>query len=528
MDASSDGGMDAGSDGGLDAGLDGGVDAGLDGGADAGTGCTNSASCAGPLSVCDVPRGRCVACISGEGCISPNVCDTRIDGGECVRCLNNTHCSMPAPFCNQGTQNCVQCLNWYECPATAECFSNVCAPSGVFSYVERYDAGAAQTARRLATFSDGGAFGLVNSPGTVTQLDYALGTGLVDQGRSASATAIDARDLAITSTGDRLIFGHFSGSANFGGTTLTAAGANDLFVVSYAPSGTVNFARRYGASANEQAHAIGARAAGGYVIAGSGTFSLGATNINGGFVASFDAAGTLVFAQNLGTVQFAGIGERADGSVVAAGTFTGTISIWANATETSAGGSDLIFVRYTATGVLSWRTRLGHAMDETMAAMRVLPGDRVLAVGTFVQAMSFPSAGVNLTSNGSTDIYILSSNNLYDFNRWSFGGAGAETVTAFEFDGSSFGGAFAGTTANGFSIGSGTVPAGGFLIKRGQISVPWQFPLGTGANAAVINDLRLADGQLYAFGTVTGSVTVAGQPLTANGSSDVFLLRVSY
>src|SRR5262245_8646091 len=59
--------------------------------------------------------------------------------------------------------------------------------------------------------------------------------------------------IGLDDSGNLLLAGVFSETADFGGGPLMSAGLEDLFIAKYAPDGTHIFSRRYGTDASEYA-----------------------------------------------------------------------------------------------------------------------------------------------------------------------------------------------------------------------------------------------------------------------------------
>ncbi|MGI5864470.1 MAG: lamin tail domain-containing protein [Myxococcales bacterium] len=89
------------------------------------TGCTSSAQCSSPTSVCDTSSGKCVVCTATEGCEEDEVCNTSVPGGRCdpmsTGCTSSAQCSSPTPVCDTQTQQCVVCTPTEGCEEDEVC-----------------------------------------------------------------------------------------------------------------------------------------------------------------------------------------------------------------------------------------------------------------------------------------------------------------------------------------------------------------------------------------------------------------------
>lgn len=162
--------------------------------------------------------------------------------------------------------------------------------------------------------------------------DFGYGLGLLPDGSTVSA-------------------GYFQGAGVFGASTLTSAGGEDAYVMRLDPSGQVAWARRFGGSGSERIRWISVRPDGTSLVAGwfEGTVAFGATTLTSAgakdiFVMELDADGQVEWAQRAGGTgedlpRFAG--PRPDGGVLVAGTFPGTAT-FDGASLTSAGSDDVM------------------------------------------------------------------------------------------------------------------------------------------------------------------------------------------
>lgn len=104
--------------------------------------------------------------------------------------------------------------------------------------------------------------------------------------------------IAIDAVGYIYVTGYFSGTATFGGTSLTSAGGNDIFVAKFDSSGNWKQAIRAGGTDNDYGFNIDLDAAGNIYIAGRfyGTANFGGLNLNSStntsiFIAKLDVYG---------------------------------------------------------------------------------------------------------------------------------------------------------------------------------------------------------------------------------------------
>jgi len=141
-------------------------------------------------------------------------------------------------------------------------------------------------------------------------------------------SADQARAVTVGANGDLVVVGYFSGTVDFGGTSLTAIGTPDLFIARYTAAGALLWAKRYGRitggpSASAEANAVAVDASGNIAVAGDfwGTADFGtgalvaATNQYGTtldmFVAKYSSSGTPISEAPPTEIGRLGIGPHA-------------------------------------------------------------------------------------------------------------------------------------------------------------------------------------------------------------------------
>jgi Fibronectin type III domain/Beta-propeller repeat len=165
----------------------------------------------------------------------------------------------------------------------------------------------------------------------------------------------DVRGVAVDGSGNVVVTGQFLNSLTFGGTTLTSAGVEDIFLakLSGATGGHV-WSQRFGSSSAPD-FGYGVAVDGNGNVAMTGYFA-GLVNFGGGgisaqmydiFVAKYTSAGTYVSARRYGDPaglydnQYGyGIAMSGSGSMYVTGSYLGTLSLVGQATAVAYGGSD--------------------------------------------------------------------------------------------------------------------------------------------------------------------------------------------
>lgn len=194
--------------------------------------------------------------------------------------------------------------------------------------------------------------------------------------------------LAVTATGDAVVTGRFVGTADFGGSVMSAVGPGDVFVARYAAAdGHMLWASRWG---------------------GDGS----------------DAGQTVRVAP--------------DGSVLMSGYFTQAAS-FGGMSLISAGGSDIMLAKFSSSGAPIWSRSFGGAGSDTGTGVAVDAAGNVVMIGTFAMAADFGAGLVTATVGGlyGNDI-VLAKYSPAGVHLWShtYGANGDDSATAVASDSS--------------------------------------------------------------------------------------------
>jgi VCBS repeat-containing protein len=334
-----------------------------------------------------------------------------------------------------------------------------------------------------------------------------------------------------------------------------------------APVGDFGFAFGLGGPSNDQGLAIATDSAGNVFVAGafvgSADFDPGpgvvtlstpagsAAGTTDAFVAKYDPAGNLLWARRMGGTA----SDRASalavddlGDVHVAGQFAGTSATFGGTTLASAGSNDVFVTDLDGAGNFLWTQRVGGTGDDAARGIAVDAARSTHVVGQFTGTVDFnpdPVATANLTSGGSTDVFVLKLDAVGGFT-WArgFGSSGADLGLALALDpsGNVYTTGIYRSSINDFDPGAGTTTlpfAGGnqdlFLSKLDSAgNFAWARGIGgpqseTGASLAAD-----AAGNVYLAGSFASTVDFDPDPvgtflLTAPGpsptSSDAFVAK---
>lgn len=360
--------------------------------------------------------------------------------------------------------------------------------------------------------------------------------------RMSGPTAFDnayVNSVAVDGQGNAVVAGYFERSVDFGGGTLTSAGASDVFVAKFSSTGGHVWSRRFGGVNDDIAEGVSFDGAGDVVVAGyfsgSADFGSGVLTSAGGtdvFVAKYSSNGAPSWSRRFGsTGTDRGLAVDVDGSgnYVFAGYMVGTVDFGGGAL-TSAGAADVFLVKYSPAGGHIWSKRFGGSSSDVALAVAVDAGGDMALTGYFQGTSNF--GGQNLTSAGANDAFLV----RYDMNGrevWSkrFGNSSDDRGTSVAIDGQGAviaTGSFLGTVDFG---GGAIANAGGSDIYLAKYSssgtYSWARTFGTSASVGETANAVAVDGggNVLLTGAIVNTVDFGGGGLATNGTYDVFIAK---
>ncbi len=288
--------------------------------------------------------------------------------------------------------------------------------------------------------------------------------------------------LVVDNANNVIIGGRFAGSTDFGGGALVTAGGNDAFIAKFNSAGTHVWSKKFGDASSQEVDGL-ASANGDVYATGSffGTINLGGSALtsagqNDIFLARFNSAGTHQWSQRYGdaTFQYA-IDVDTDGSsVVLLANLTGSAN-FGGSTLTSAGSADIAVARFLTSGVHTWSKRYGDQDVQTAAAVD-LAGGNIFLTGWFEGGLNFGahplSAGASQNNIFAAKLFGGDGSEVWSQSFGMSGGSdfGADVVS----DGSQswFAGRFDRDANFGYNgtVFSPARDADAYLLKFGNVS----------------------------------------------------------
>jgi len=456
------------------------------------------------------------------------------------------------------------------------------APSGAVLWARSFGGTSSDITHGVALAADGGVLVTGEFSGTATvgttvltsagSADIFLAKWDADGNflwaQSVGGTGYDRGDaLAVGPDGSIAITGWYNGTVDFdpgaGVTNFTSSGGDDIFVCKFNAAGGFLWAQAVGGIGADHGKSVAFGPDGSVSVAGyfsdtvdfdPGAGSVSYTSAGGtdAFVAQFDTAGSLAWANAFGGANSDvayGVNVASDGSVFSTGYFVGTVDFNPGSDTSnliSAGGSDVFVSKLTSAGAYGWARRIGGASSDFGYGIELESDGSLYLSGQFQDTVDFdPGSGTfNVTSAGMRDAYIAQLDFSGNFiAAQAVGGTGDEYVydVALAPDGGVYAaGEFSGTadfdpSADVFSLTS----AGGLDAFVVRLNPPADDPpafgfarhmggLGVDAAYALATD---AAGNSYIAGYFNGLADFDPGPgycnLISVGDADVFVAKYS-
>ncbi len=346
--------------------------------------------------------------------------------------------------------------------------------------------------------------------------------------------------IAADGFGNSVTVGYFGGTIDLGCGPRTAVGTWDMYVAKHGSAGACAWMATAG-GAGDMTFATGvALDAGGnvYVAGGFGTsidFGGGTafTAVGGwdGFLARYDAAGTLAWAERFGGPDDEyPIGVATNGMLVAiTGAFRGTTALGATATPLASKGEGDVFVAgyRAATGLYQWSHAWGN-VDEDAPTAIAMNGTKIVVSGAYQDTIDFGAAG-RIASAGSYDGMIVS----FDLSgiptaASSVGGADFDAVASVAIDaqtGSVVAGGYFGAAAHvGAALLTGAGSLSGFVARYDAALAPqWSKAIDATDHAIVSSVAVDSAGDVVISGEVGGTSTLG---FASAGTTDLMVAKL--
>jgi len=219
--------------------------------------------------------------------------------------------------------------------------------------------------------------------------------------------------VATDTAGNVFVAGSFEGSVNFGGSSFTSSGLRDIFVAKYSATGGHLWSKKFGSSGDDVGYGLAVDTAGDVVLSGKfqNSVNFGGTTLTsaGGddifLVKLSGSTGGHVWSKKFGSTSgdaSLGVDVDGNGNVVMTGYFTGSVDFGGGALSSS--GLDVVVAKYNSAGTYIWSKRFGGFDTQIPNAVAVKSTGEVTVVGYFATSIDFGSG--LLTSLGTSDAFV--------------------------------------------------------------------------------------------------------------------------
>ena len=207
--------------------------------------------------------------------------------------------------------------------------------------------------------------------------------------------------LAVDPKGDVIIVGDFWGSIDFGGSRLTSAGDRDIFVAKFDRNGNHRWSNRYGDRSEQVGIGVCADAAGSVYLlsAFTGTLEFGGSTLTsrGRYniaLAKLDQAGHHIWSRCFGDENYhvpECIAIAPSGQVLVAGRFQGAVDFGGGRIQSRSNQTDIFVAAFSTDGEYLWAKRLGGPYEQQARSMAVDAGGNIALTGVFKGAFCVDS-----------------------------------------------------------------------------------------------------------------------------------------
>lgn len=263
--------------------------------------------------------------------------------------------------------------------------------------------------------------------------------------RAGSVTPDEGTDISIDNGGNTYSTGYFTGNATFGSSSISSSGLTDIFLTKVDNQGVFQWARKAGGSGADRALSVKTDAQGNSFITGFffqtatfGSQSVTASGAQDVFIAKYDNAGTLVWVTKAGGTG-ADIGNAinldANGNVVITGEFTGTATFGSTTLTSQNNSVDIFVAKLDPSGNFLWAKKGSAPYIDRGIDVACDPTGNVYATGSFSDTITFDQTHNN-NIQGAVFLVKYDSNGNEQWFR-KVGGGAFNIVSGIAIDNSS-------------------------------------------------------------------------------------------
>jgi hypothetical protein len=360
--------------------------------------------------------------------------------------------------------------------------------------------------------------------------------------RQGGTDTVIGQAVAVGPSGDVVVAGSFTGTADLGTGSLVSAGARDGFVAAYAATGAPLWSRRFGAANDDLAYGVAVDGSGNVLLTGTfrGTVDFG----GGALISTLGGYDSMVVklagsdGHHLWSRRFTNSGADiayalaldAAGNPVVTGSFNGRLDFGCGQ-HVTVGGHDAFVAKLTgAAGACLWSRRFGGTDTDRGQAVAIDGAGDVVVTGFFTFTADFGTGP--LTSTGGNDAFVVKLAGASGASVWArrFGGAGITygLGVASAADGAVV---VTGTYSGAVDFGTGVLASAGledvFVAELDAAGTPLSSGRFGGADTDGGFAVALgAGGDALLTGFFQQTAAVSGGLLRSAGAQDLFVLAL--
>lgn len=331
--------------------------------------------------------------------------------------------------------------------------------------------------------------------------------------QSGTVSADSANGVAIDGSGNVYLTGSTQGGLG-GNFNL---GGEDLFLIKYDPAGVREWTRQFGTAAADVANAVAVDGTGNIYLVGS-TLGTLAGNVSAGgkdlVLLKYSSSGVLVWSRQFGSFasdEAKGVAVDTGGNIYVVGSTFGSLP-----GNVTAGSEDLFLLKYDGTGALQWTHQFGSVGADRAFAVAVGSSGEIFVAGSTLGAL--PG---NANAGGSDNFLIAYAAD--GSRQWvrQFGTVAFDAAQALATDG--VGGIYLGGVTSGSFDGNANAGGSDLLLAKYDRSGVrlWSRQLGSAGSDAVLG--LGAEGQGGAY--LTGSTSGGLDGNLSSGGEDLVLVK---
>ena len=358
-------------------------------------------------------------------------------------------------------------------------------------------------------------------------------------------------EIVTDASGNSYVTGFFAGTVTIGGTSLTSAGGNDVFVAKYDAAGVAQWAVRGGGAGDDIATAIALDASGNVGIAGGygggapatfGNTLLGNAGDQDLFAAKLNNSGTWQWAQRASgadTELGQGVAFDSNGNLFAVGFYRSTsITLSGTSTTYSNPNAPLAFsvlLKYSSTGAYLSSLNLTSNSSVYANALAIDASNNLYLFGDFSGSLNL--GGTALTSVGGQDVFAARLTPTLAFSWARSAGGSADDFApsgrsvAVDASGNAYvtGRSYSTTVTFGSLAPLASPNSNGEAFIGSVNGTGWRWAVRAGGSGEDRGEGVSLDGQgnIYATGSFQSAATFGSTTLTSAGGADAYVAKLT-